>query len=99
MGQAGLVEHLPNVKRPWDSFPGQNHGIMMVHACHPSMREAGAGQSEVEGHPPVHREFEASMSYMKHYFGKQEQKEIHVRFTELGASDPLPYVLCYTAQT
>lgn len=73
-GQARLVEHLPNVKRPWVSFLGQKDGIQ---ACRPSMREAGAGQSEGEGHPPLHREFEASTSYMRHYFGKQEQKEIH----------------------
>lgn len=94
-----MVEHLPNVKRPWVSFPGQKDGIMVMHACHPSMREVGAGLSDVEGHPPLHRGFEASRSYVRHHFGKQEQKEIHIRFTELGASDPLPYELCYTAQT
>ena len=55
---------------------------------------------EVEGHLHLHIEFEASMSHMRHYFGKQQkQKEIHKRFTELGASDPLPYTLCHPAQT
>lgn len=49
-------------------FPKQG---AVVQACNPSIREEEAGESEAEGHPELHSEFEASLGCMRLYLNNQ----------------------------
>ena len=37
----------------------------MVHTCHSSSQEVTAGGSRVQGHSQLHREFKASLGYLR----------------------------------
>jgi hypothetical protein len=37
---------------------------VVVHVCNPSTQEADAGESQVQGHPRVQRDFKANLSYI-----------------------------------
>lgn len=45
---------------------------MVAHACDHSTCETEAGGSQVQPHPHLHKEFEASLSYMRSYLEKQK---------------------------
>jgi hypothetical protein len=49
---------------------------MVVHACHPSTREAEAGGIMSSSHPVLLSEFKANLGYLARNFLKKQKKQI-----------------------
>lgn len=66
----------------------------MVHSCHPSSQESGAGGLQVQSQPQIHSESQASLGYLKVCLNKQirinksnAQHSLYRRFQNLGGWD------------
>lgn len=56
----------------------------MVHSCNSRMKEVEVRRSQVQGHPQLHNQFEASLGYMKSCFKKKSQKQNNRQGTGQG---------------
>lgn len=52
----------------WIWFSGLHRPDMAVHVCNPHTWEMEMGGSEIQRHPPLYSEFQASLNYTKPYF-------------------------------
>lgn len=73
-GLASLIiftfQGLPQLGHSWstlNSTPARQIPERVEYACNPGTQGAEAGGTEISGHSQLHRELEASLSYMKHH--------------------------------
>lgn len=68
MNVAWWVECPLTCTKPWVTLYSAPHKLGVVaHPCDSSIPEVEAEESEVRGHPQIHRELLANMGYMKYH--------------------------------
>ena len=58
--------------KPWACYPALHKQGAVVHICSPSTWEVETGGSEVQGHPLLLSEFEASLEFMRDPVSKKQ---------------------------
>lgn len=64
-GLAQWTERLTSIHKAQGLIPSPAQSMSVLNTCNPSTWEVEAGGSEVEGHPWLHKEFEAGLGYMR----------------------------------
>lgn len=69
-----LVEGLPSVYGA--PFPAPHKLHVVVYLGNPSIQEVEASESGVQGHPPLHSNFEARLGYVKPDQKRKRKKKL-----------------------
>ena len=56
-----MVQCLPRIHKALSSISVLQKQTVTVHACDPRTRKAQAGESEVQDHPQLYKEFKSSL--------------------------------------